>query len=253
MYMYLIQGIYHVQVHKGPISGLYTDIFISNWALSLQAKLIEFNPLKATNVYLPDGISFVISNSCVEMNKAATSEFNTRVLECRIATQVPRKKCPLPWGPCLVLLFTWLLNDKTLMKLIRFSPNVQNSCTAWFIITKANVFLHQLTCNVKIIQIVWTLTLINICQEERSNFNFLFNGYCQESPNVNFYLTDTCQDEGPQVGELPAPRGGTESPQPQPAQGSGPGQSHPSQGAVHSGRSLSNSGDEGGRLHQQSP
>lgn len=81
---------------------LYTDILISNRAFSLQAKLIEFNPLKATDVYLPDGISFVISNSCVEMNKAATSEFNTRVLECRIATQVLGKKSPLPVVPCLV-------------------------------------------------------------------------------------------------------------------------------------------------------
>lgn len=115
---------------------LYTDI--SNWAFSLQAKLIEFNPLKATDVYLPDGISFVISNSCVEMNKAATSEFNTRVLECRIATQVLRS--PLPLAPCLVSWFTWLWNDKSLIKSIRLSPNVQNSCAAWFIITKANVF-----------------------------------------------------------------------------------------------------------------
>lgn len=87
---------------EGRVSMLYTDILISNRAFSLQAKLIEFNPLKATDVYLPDGISFVISNSCVEMNKAATSEFNTRVLECRIATQVLRKKSPLPFVPCLV-------------------------------------------------------------------------------------------------------------------------------------------------------
>lgn len=57
-------------------------------------------------------------------------------------------------------------------------------------------------------------------------------------------MIDPCQEKGPQVGELPAPGGGTESPQPQPAPGSGPGQSHPSQGAVHTGRSLSDSGDE---------
>lgn len=55
------------------------------------------------------------------------------------------------------------------------------------------------------------------------------------------------------MGKLPAPGGGTESPQPQPASGSGPGQSHPSQGAVHAGRSLSDSGDEGGRLCKQKP
>lgn len=97
--------------------------------------------------------------------------------------------------------------------------------------------------------------LIDTCQEERStnNLNFLFGGYCQERSTVNFYLTDTCQEEGPWVGKLPAPGGGTESPQPQPAPGSRPGQSHPSQGAVHAGQSLSDSGDEGGRLCKQSP
>uniref|UniRef100_A0A8C5WS74 Galactokinase 2 n=1 Tax=Laticauda laticaudata TaxID=8630 RepID=A0A8C5WS74_LATLA len=52
------------------------------------AKLIEFNPLKATNVKLPGGAVFVIANSCVEMNKAATSHFNIRVMECRLATKV---------------------------------------------------------------------------------------------------------------------------------------------------------------------
>lgn len=59
----------------------------STW-LSLKAKLIDFNPLRSTDVKLPDGAVFVIANSCVEMNKAATSHFNIRVVECRIATKV---------------------------------------------------------------------------------------------------------------------------------------------------------------------
>lgn len=53
-----------------------------------QAKLIEFNPIRATDVTLPNGAVFVISNSCVEMNKAATDHFNIRVAECRLAAQV---------------------------------------------------------------------------------------------------------------------------------------------------------------------
>ncbi|XP_078313928.1 N-acetylgalactosamine kinase-like [Crassostrea virginica] len=73
------------------------DQAISFMAQKGTAKLIEFNPLRATDVYLPDGISFVISNSCVEMNKAATSEFNTRVVECRIATQILAKQSGLEW------------------------------------------------------------------------------------------------------------------------------------------------------------
>uniref|UniRef100_A0AAQ6IGH2 Galactokinase 2 n=1 Tax=Anabas testudineus TaxID=64144 RepID=A0AAQ6IGH2_ANATE len=53
-----------------------------------KAKLIEFQPLRATDVKLPDGAVFVISNCCVEMNKAASSHFNIRVVECRIATKM---------------------------------------------------------------------------------------------------------------------------------------------------------------------
>uniref|UniRef100_A0A8C9WUS1 Galactokinase 2 n=1 Tax=Sander lucioperca TaxID=283035 RepID=A0A8C9WUS1_SANLU len=52
------------------------------------AKLIEFQPLRATDVKLPDGAVFVISNCCMEMNKAASSHFNIRVVECRIATKM---------------------------------------------------------------------------------------------------------------------------------------------------------------------
>ncbi|XP_042352145.1 N-acetylgalactosamine kinase [Plectropomus leopardus] len=52
------------------------------------AKLIEFQPLRATDVQLPGGAVFVISNCCVEMNKAASSHFNIRVVECRIATKM---------------------------------------------------------------------------------------------------------------------------------------------------------------------
>ena len=52
------------------------------------AKLIEFNPLMAHDVTLPAGAVFVIANSCAESNKAAGSDFNTRVVECRISAKV---------------------------------------------------------------------------------------------------------------------------------------------------------------------
>nr|XP_060611294.1 N-acetylgalactosamine kinase [Anolis sagrei ordinatus] len=61
------------------------------------AKLIEFNPLRATDVKLPEGVAFVIANSCVEMNKAATSHFNIRVMECRLATKLLAKSRGLDW------------------------------------------------------------------------------------------------------------------------------------------------------------
>ena len=53
-----------------------------------KAKLIEFNPIRSTDVQLPDEAVFVISNSCVKMNKAATDHFNVRVADCRLAAQV---------------------------------------------------------------------------------------------------------------------------------------------------------------------
>ncbi|XP_037689954.1 N-acetylgalactosamine kinase isoform X5 [Choloepus didactylus] len=68
-----------------------------------KAKLIEFSPLRATNVKLPSGAVFVIANSCVEMNKAATSHFNIRVMECRLAAKLLAKNKGLLWGEVLRL------------------------------------------------------------------------------------------------------------------------------------------------------
>lgn len=55
------------------------------------ARFIEFNPLKVSKVQLPDGATFVVANSCVEMNKAATSHYNIRVVECHLAAQLIAK------------------------------------------------------------------------------------------------------------------------------------------------------------------
>ncbi|KAL7867926.1 hypothetical protein SRHO_G00093100 [Serrasalmus rhombeus] len=74
------------------------DQSISFLAEEGTAKLIEFNPLRATDVKLPDGAVFVIANSCVEMNKAASSHFNIRVVECRIATKILAKTRGLEWS-----------------------------------------------------------------------------------------------------------------------------------------------------------
>lgn len=74
------------------------DQSISFLAEEGTAKLIDFDPLCATDVKLPDGAVFVISNCCVEMNKAASSHFNIRVVECRIATKVLAKSKGLDWN-----------------------------------------------------------------------------------------------------------------------------------------------------------
>lgn len=61
------------------------------------AKLIEFNPLRATNITLPEHAVFVIAHSLVCHNKASTTDFNLRVAECRFAAQVLAKKRNVNW------------------------------------------------------------------------------------------------------------------------------------------------------------
>lgn len=48
------------------------------------AQYIEWEPLTATPVQLPSNTIFVIANSLTEANKAATHDFNQRVVECRL-------------------------------------------------------------------------------------------------------------------------------------------------------------------------
>ncbi|XP_063241053.1 N-acetylgalactosamine kinase [Bacillus rossius redtenbacheri] len=55
------------------------------------AKHIKFNPLKTEDVQLPANSVFVIANSLTTLNKAETGCYNTRVAECRLATQVMAK------------------------------------------------------------------------------------------------------------------------------------------------------------------
>jgi len=80
----------------GTIGG-GMDQAISFTARQGKAKLIEFNPLRTTDVQLPGNASFVVSNSLAEMNKAATPHFNIRVVECRLAAQVLAHSKSVPW------------------------------------------------------------------------------------------------------------------------------------------------------------
>lgn len=53
------------------------------------AQFIEFHPeLKASPLQLPPGACFVVANSLAEINKAATSDFNERVVECRLGCRL---------------------------------------------------------------------------------------------------------------------------------------------------------------------
>lgn len=54
------------------------------------AKLVDFNPVRATDVKLPTGSAFLIGNCLAVSNKAETAHerYNLRVVECRLASVV---------------------------------------------------------------------------------------------------------------------------------------------------------------------
>lgn len=70
--------------------GLNTlvQLMKSYFSIAGCAKLIDFAPLRSKDVALPDNAVFVIAHSLSEMNKAATADYNCRVVECRLAAQV---------------------------------------------------------------------------------------------------------------------------------------------------------------------
>ncbi|EEF43117.1 galactokinase, putative [Ricinus communis] len=72
--------------HIGTQSG-GMDQAISVMAQTGFAELIDFNPIRATDVQLPAGGTFVIAHSLAESQKAVTAatNYNNRVVECRLA------------------------------------------------------------------------------------------------------------------------------------------------------------------------
>ncbi|OMO53475.1 Galactokinase [Corchorus capsularis] len=73
--------------HIGTQSG-GMDQAISVMAKTGFAELIDFNPIRATDVQLPAGGTFVIAHSLAESQKAVTAatNYNNRVVECRLAS-----------------------------------------------------------------------------------------------------------------------------------------------------------------------
>eukprot|EP00798_Chlamydomonas_sp_ICE-L_P022440 gene22440-29553_t len=63
------------------------DQAISMMAMMGVAMLVDFNPVRATDVVLPAGCTFVLANSMATSEKAAGAHkrFNMRVVECRLA------------------------------------------------------------------------------------------------------------------------------------------------------------------------
>ena len=75
--------------HSGTQSG-GMDQAISIMGQTGVAKLVDFNPVRASDVKLPDGAAFLIGNCLAVSNKAVTAHerYNLRVMECRLASIV---------------------------------------------------------------------------------------------------------------------------------------------------------------------
>lgn len=117
------------------------------WFISGCAQFIEWNPLRATAVPLPPNTYFVIANSLSTANKAATADFNQRVVECRIGCKFVDFLIEMNWFwfECLtqfyILKFTiaeyWPKNLTFLGERYAIFPKYKMSCKAlWSILLK---------------------------------------------------------------------------------------------------------------------
>lgn len=57
------------------------------------AARIDFHPLAVKQFRLPSDAKFIVAQSLAVKNKAASNDFNTRVVECRLASQVTTAIC----------------------------------------------------------------------------------------------------------------------------------------------------------------
>ncbi|XP_029344365.1 N-acetylgalactosamine kinase [Acyrthosiphon pisum] len=67
------------------------------------AARIDFNPLAVKQFRLPADAKFIVAQSLAVKNKAASNDFNTRVVECRLASQIIAKQLNLEWEQMAVL------------------------------------------------------------------------------------------------------------------------------------------------------
>jgi len=82
------------------------------------AARIDFNPLSVKQFRLPSTVKFIVAQSLAIKNKAASNDFNTRVVECRLASQVIAKQLNLEWKQMTVLAALQKYSGNTLDQMI---------------------------------------------------------------------------------------------------------------------------------------
>uniref|UniRef100_A0A8D8U0J9 N-acetylgalactosamine kinase n=2 Tax=Cacopsylla melanoneura TaxID=428564 RepID=A0A8D8U0J9_9HEMI len=89
------------------------------------AKHIEFHPLRSQDITLPEDAVFVVGQSLATKNKAQSSEFNTRVMECRLSAKIIAKKKELSnWKDVLYLGDLQTLLGVSLQEMIEITKSI---------------------------------------------------------------------------------------------------------------------------------
>jgi len=136
------------------------DQAIEILAVEGKAQYIQFNPIRTTLVELPSEACFVIANSLTESNKAAGSEFNQRVVECRLAAKILAKKLDVDHWKNIVRLIdvqTAMSCSLTLMmdwvdQHLHQAPYTKEEITDLLDLTNEELHSSVLTANTKHLQ-----------------------------------------------------------------------------------------------------
>ncbi|XP_063986115.1 N-acetylgalactosamine kinase [Diachasmimorpha longicaudata] len=114
------------------------------------AKLIEFNPLRAIDVTLPWDAVFVIADSMKRHNKAAFNNYNTRVVECKLAAKIIAKKYGASWRDIEILSDVQRILGKTLKEMADIASQALSDCDVSEICRILEVSTTELSALVKI-------------------------------------------------------------------------------------------------------
>ncbi|VVC32159.1 Hypothetical protein CINCED_3A020885 [Cinara cedri] len=91
------------QIKTNPVNSSGLNQAIAMCARQGYAARINFDPLEFEQYRLPSDVKFVIAQSLAIKNNLASDNFNTRKMECRLASQIIAKQLNLEWKNLTVL------------------------------------------------------------------------------------------------------------------------------------------------------